>query len=207
MINLCNNLPDGLGCIRVKDNAAFPCDFRDLFNRLDRSHLIVRVHHRNQNRPGGDGFLNALRIDSSVSVHRNKRYFCPKFLKKSTGVDYSGMLDLRGDDMVSFFPQREENPFDGVVVGLASTTGKDNLIRRTLEKLRHLLPCMLNSFFSRNPCPMKARRITKMLREEWLHCLRHFWGNGGTCIEIEINTLSAHSRLLSQECRDIVFQD
>src|SRR4030042_3776983 len=123
MINLCNNLPNGLSCIRVKDNASFLCNLRDLFNRLDRSHLIVGVHPRNQNRPGADGFLNVLRIDPSISIHRNERYFSPKFLKKSTGVDYSGMLDLRGDDMVSLFPQRKENPFAGVVVGLASTTG------------------------------------------------------------------------------------
>jgi hypothetical protein len=43
-----------------------------------------------------------------------------------------------------------------MVVGLASTTSKDNFVRGALEKIRHLLSRILNSFFGRNSCPVKA---------------------------------------------------
>ena len=66
------------------------------------------------------------------------------------------MLNLGGNDMIPFLLQGKEDSFDRMVVGLAPSAGKDDLARITMEKVRYLLSGILNSFFGRHSCPVKA---------------------------------------------------
>src|SRR4030042_3795453 len=84
-----------------------------------------------------------------------------------------------------------------MVVGLASTTCKDNLARRALEKLRYLLPCMLNGLFGRDSCPVLTGGVTIVLRKKWSPRFNHLRSNRGTSIEIEGDLLIFHENSFS----------
>ena len=46
-----------LDCVGVEDNSVFMGDLTDLFNRLDRSDLVVCEHYRDQDRIRADRLL------------------------------------------------------------------------------------------------------------------------------------------------------
>src|SRR3990172_6080930 len=113
------------------------------------------MHDGNENGLGSNGLFNFVRINSSILIYANVRHRCPDFLQKAAGIEDGRMFYLRRDDVVSFLLQSKEDAFNRIIVGLAAATGKDDLVRMTMEKICHLLSGILNSFSGGHSCPMK----------------------------------------------------
>jgi hypothetical protein len=60
------------------------------------------MHHRNEDRFRGDGFLDLVGINSPIEINTHIGDLCPKFLKEVARVEDGGMFNLSGDDMTPF---------------------------------------------------------------------------------------------------------
>ena len=57
LIHIDRLVAECLNCVGVEDNSVFMGDLTDLFNRLDRSDLVVCEHYRDQDRIRADRLL------------------------------------------------------------------------------------------------------------------------------------------------------
>ena len=88
--------------IGVEQNAMLLCDLSDLFDRLDRSDLIVCKHHRNQDRIRADRFFQLVDLYLSVLIDINIGNLIAALLEIFARMQDRMVLDLCRDDMLSF---------------------------------------------------------------------------------------------------------
>ena len=123
------DLSHGLRRVRVERDACLTSDGGDLGDRLDRSHLVVGVHDRDEDGPGCDRLPHIVRIHHPVPIHRQDRHPRAKFLQEPARVERRRMFHCSRDDMVPRVPVCEVDPLDGMVVRLAPAAGKDHFGR------------------------------------------------------------------------------
>src|SRR5687768_6056196 len=100
-------MPDGLARIAMKEYSRFPAQRADLPNRLQRAQFVVGVHHRNQNRiwPRFENLLELIELRNSIAADTDVSHLEPVVFQRRERMQSRIMLDLRGDDVATFFAQ------------------------------------------------------------------------------------------------------
>ena len=79
----------------------FLCDLSDLFDRLNRSDLIVCKHHRNQDRIRADRFFQLVDLYLAVLIDIDIGNLIAPLLEIFARMQDRMVLDLCRDDMLS----------------------------------------------------------------------------------------------------------
>ena len=110
---------DRLSGICVTQHTVLVCDPGDLRDGLNGSHLVVGVHHGNQRGRRSNRVPDVVGIDQPKPVDGEPGNFSAQPLDKPTWFQNGGMFDPADDDVKrpSGSPSREEQPFDGMVIG------------------------------------------------------------------------------------------
>jgi hypothetical protein len=149
VLDVGRDLADGLCGVGVEEDASLARDLADLADGLDRAHLVVRVHHGDEQGLGRDGPADVLGGDAPESVHGDARHPRSKAFEEPARLDDGRVLDRRGDEVVPAVAEREEDAFEGVVVRLAPAAGEDDLRGIAVEEARHLAAGALDGLLGR----------------------------------------------------------
>ena len=152
-------LADRLSSVRMQGNVLLAGDLRDFGDRLDRADLVVRVHDADQKCVLGDRLADVVGIDKAAPVDWNVGHVRAKSLEKPAWCQDRGMLDLRRDNVRRSIAARKEQALEREIVGLAATTGEDDLIGGAAEECRNLAARDLQGGLRWHACPMATRRI------------------------------------------------
>ena len=98
------NLADGLRRVGVEDDALLLGQLPDRGHVLDRADLVVRVHHRDEDRLVGHRLANRVELDQPVGSHGHVRHLEALALQPLADVQARPLLDGRGDDVVALLP-------------------------------------------------------------------------------------------------------
>src|SRR5262249_14880795 len=127
------------------------------------------MHDADENSPPRDRFSNVIWINVAGPIDGNNGDREALLLEEPARTGDCRMLHRARDDMVALVFQRPGHAFEGQVVGLTASAGKDNLAVLSAEQRSDLAAC----FLQRHPCalsrPMPARRIAEMTFQEWPH--------------------------------------
>ena len=96
------DLAHRLGCVCVHKNALLAGQFGDVADGLDGADLVVGVHDGDQDGVGSDGGVHIGRVHQSVCIHRKDGYGKTMPLHETVHLEYSRVLDTRGDEVASF---------------------------------------------------------------------------------------------------------
>ena len=149
---------DGLSC------------FRD---RLKSSDLVVDVHGRDQDRLVAQFPLQIFNINMSQGVHRKMRDPESCLLKHAQRLQYSGMLNGCGNDMIAGSSACHGSADQRPVIGFGPSGGKEDLGRRHTERRRDALFGLAKIHLSINALLMSGRRIAVVLPHRFLYDLKH----------------------------------
>ena len=72
--------------------------------------------------------------------------FIFQMFEEPTGLENRGVLDIRGDNVITFFAPGERYPFDCQIVGFRPATGEDDSPRLTVEQKSNLPTGFFYSF-------------------------------------------------------------
>ncbi len=123
------HVPDGLHGVGVEEHIALPADGADLGHGLDGPDLVVGVHDRDQDGLVGDRLADIVRVDEAVGVDGQIGNLDASLLEELGGVQHRVVLDGGGDDVVALLLAGKADPKQGLVVGLGSAAGEDDLFR------------------------------------------------------------------------------
>src|ERR1051326_9146019 len=129
-VNVQRSLAQGLDGIRVEEHTTFAAEPPDLFNGLKHAGFIVGRHDAYQDRLVREGLLELIKIDEAIAPHRQIRYTEAALFQMFAGIEHGLVLGNNCDDVVAFSVTRFRHAFDGQVVALRGTGGKDDLRRR-----------------------------------------------------------------------------
>ena len=101
-IHSCLHMSIGLYCIRMEQNAVLSGNFSDLLNRLNRSDLIICKHHRDQDRIRTDCLFQLIQFKYPIFIYINIGNGKSSFFQIFAGMQNRMMLDLRGNNVLSF---------------------------------------------------------------------------------------------------------
>src|SRR3990170_4416003 len=88
---------DGIG---MEINASFTSHLTDFSNRLDGAHLIIGMHHRNQNGFVGDSLFDIVRVHQTLLIHLEVGNGSAPLLQELAGLQYSMVFDGAGDNVI-----------------------------------------------------------------------------------------------------------
>ena len=177
-------LPKGLDGIDVKGNPVPARDLPKLAHGLERPHLGVGVHERDEDGVRSNGLLQILRPDHTVFVHGKIGDGEALRLQRLAGAEHGVVLDLRGHDVPG--TPGGGDALDPEIVGLRAPGGEDDLVLGHAEESRDLLTRRLQSLPRVAAEAVHARGIAESLAEVGEHGLQHLGmhRSGGVVIEI-----------------------
>ncbi len=181
------DFPRRLGGVGVKKNTALPGHLRDLFNGLNRSHLVIGVHDRDEDRLRRQDLFERFQVDQPRPVHGNGAHSESHGLKMPADLCDGRMLDGGGDNMAPVIPPGESGALDGMVVGFRSAAGENNFDGIAIEKIGRLAPGLFDGLSGFDAVSMGTGRISKVIGEERPHGLVdvRIDGRGGVVIQVD----------------------
>ena len=185
--------------ICMEKNPLLPCDSPDFRDGLQGPHFVVAVHHRDENRLGGDRLLDLLRVNTAVLVNGKLRDLKTHLLQRPDRMHDGEVLYRRDENVSTPFLVGEGNPLEGEVVCLGPAGGEDDLVRVPgVNQPRRLPTRLLDRLLTSLPEGVHARWITKILFQEGEHGLHDLGQKRGGVDMIKIDALiSFHFRILS----------
>ena len=167
-------MPIHLHRIGMEQNTLLCSNLTDLPDRLDRSDLIIGIHHGNQysirtNRP-----FQLLYINNPVAVHIQIRNFRPLLFQIFTGMQHRMMLYLRCDNVLPLIAVCLIHPFNRPVIRLRTASGEKNLIPFGSQGSGNRLPCLYNRLLTLTSQPVDTAGVPIVFREVRQHSLHHF---------------------------------
>ncbi len=121
-------------------------DLADFGNGLNAPDLIVCVHNGNQHGTRSDSLQYVVRIHDSVFVHRHSRDFHALFFQRLYRVHDGKVFHLGRNQMVTAGPACVDNPFQGAIVRLGPSGGKDNLLCLGVNESGYFVPGLVQYF-------------------------------------------------------------
>ena len=122
------HIRSGLHGIDVEQHATVAADlFGDLGDRLDRAHLVVGEHDRDQDRAVGDRRVQLVRVNPPVAIHRQLDDLEPELLEIAQRMPDGVVLDRRGHDPMTTALARPCRALEGEVVRLGPAGCEDDL--------------------------------------------------------------------------------
>ena len=181
--------------IGVEQNAMLLCDLSDLFDRLNRSDLIVCKHHRNQDRIRADRSFQLVDLYLAVLIDINIGNLIAPLLEIFARMQDRMVLDLCRDDMLSFgfisLCRRLQCP----VIRLRTAGGKVNLLRLCAKRRCDRLTAFIDRFLTLCSDTVNAGCVSVVFGKIRKHGLYNSLRGLGRCCIIKINQFS-HSFIL-----------
>ena len=196
-------LTECLHRVCVEKNSVLPGDQSDLFYGLDGTDLVIGGHHRDQDRLWPDLFLQILQTDDAVLIHiQIGDLRSALFRQVLAGMENGVMLDLRGDDMVSFILISLESSLQSPVVSLGAASGEIDLFFLCAQYVGDLFSGRCDAFFAPACQVIYTGWIPIQFTEIRQHRLHNLGGCSGGRRIIQIYHLThclSLSSLLSQK--------
>ena len=180
-------LTDRLCGIGVERYAVLSRDACALFDRLNRTGLVVRVHHANENGVTGDDATDIIGIDEAGVVDRQVGDTRSLPLQKLAWDQDRGVLNLCRDDVCGSIAPCKERPLEGEVVCFAATTGEDDFLGAARQEACHAFAARFHHPLCRRPGPVRARWIAVTVIHCRAHRFRHARIDGRSCVKIQID--------------------
>src|SRR5262245_22589824 len=168
-IDVRGNLADRLCRVGMQQNAVRAGDATNLDDRLDRADLVVGMHDADEDGPRRDRPSHIVGIDAADPIDGNNGDREALLLKEAAGSEDRGMLHRARDDMVALVLQRPGYALEGQVVGLAASTGEDDLVAFGAKQRSDLAARLLQCGACTRSSPMSARRIAETIPQERPH--------------------------------------
>ena len=128
LIYIDRNLAESLYRIGMEKNAMLFCDSSNLLNRLNGADLIVCKHNGNQNSGRTDCLFQFLQLYHTVLIHVQISYLKTILLQPFAGMQNRMVLNLGGNDMISFILIALCSCLQRPVVRFAAACSKVNFI-------------------------------------------------------------------------------
>src|SRR4029077_18651316 len=128
-VDVQRDLAQGLNGIRVEKHTTLAAEPPDFFNGLQHAGFVVGRHNADQNRLVREGVFKLIKINEAVALDRQIGYTEAARFQMFAGIEHGLVLSDSGDDVVAFFAKSLCHAFDGQVVTLRGTGGKDDLRR------------------------------------------------------------------------------
>ena len=190
-------LARALGRVRVEDDIAVPAKPTDGADVVDRAHLVVGVHDRDQHRVLAQRLRESVRVNDAVGVRIHVRHGNAPVLQVVGGVQHRLVFVARGDQMAA--PGGFEDPFQGQVVGLGRARRPDDGERVGVDERRHVGTGGVNQFGRIPTVGMRCGRRIAVLpvgHQATTHLLCHarIHGRRGGVVQIDrARSDTAHS--------------
>ena len=170
-----------------QEPAPRPDDLRDLGDRLDRADLVVREHHRDEDRAVGDRPLDVLGVDAAVAVDRDLHDLEAELLEVLERVADRVVLDGRRHDAVSARPAGPGGALEREVVGLGPAAREHDLAGVRADRPREPLVGVVERLAGDAAERVRGRRVAERAAEERQHRLERLGaqGRGRGMIEID----------------------
>ena len=94
----------GLRRVRMQQHTMCTGHTTDLGNGLECTHLVISVQNTNREGLGRDGSAVIIRVDHPRPIHREIRHPQALLFQETAGVERGRVLNLRGNNMVTFMP-------------------------------------------------------------------------------------------------------
>ena len=186
----------------MEQHAVFFSNAAYFLYRLYCAHLVVGVHHADEDGGGRDSFLDVHRVNHSFSIYRHNCNLKTFSLKVAANLAHGGMLDGCSDDMVAFVAVLIRCTFYSPVVGLGATAGKNHFRSVAVEQCCHLAARLFDGFARVHTVAVRARRVAKILFQIRTHGGSHLPVDGRSSVVIEINGVIHRMNLF---CSDITY--
>ena len=142
---------------------------RDLGDRLDRAHLVVGEHDRDEDGPVGELRLEGVRVDPAVAVDRQLDDLEPELLEVAQRVADRVVLDRRRHDPMAVRLARPRRALQGEVVRLGAARREHELARLDAEARRQPVVGVVEPGPCHPPEGVRRRRVPEGVREERQH--------------------------------------
>mgnify|MGYP001196551236 FL=1 len=162
-------------------------DLRDLADGLDRAYFVVRVHDRDEDGFGRDGFLDLFGVHQTVAIYGEVRH--GEALPFQVAADFldGGVFDGRGDNVTPSMPVAGRDAFDRVVVGFGAAAGKHHSARFATEQSRDLSPSSVHAISHLDAEGVAARRIAEAVPDVRHHRVGDLWVDGRGRVIVEVD--------------------
>jgi len=180
----------------MKQYPVFMSDAADLSNGLDRAHLVIGVHHRDQDSPPGNSLSYIIGTDPSEAVHRQERHFSSHLFYETAWRNHRRVLDLGRDDVIAMVTQSEKGAPNCMVVRFGTPARENDLVRLATNQSRNLCASFFDRLFCGRSCPMTTGGVAIVVCQEGPHGIAHLRGDRRTRVVIEV--YSSYSKHLSE---------
>ena len=145
-------------------------NLRDRFNGTD---FVIGIHNRDEDCLVGNCSPHIIRIYTCISIDRYIGGFETKTLKVLAGVQYSVMLNWRGDDMIAFFLRGKSDPFNSQVITFRATACERDFCWAAIQEISYLLTSTINGLHGVTPKGVDAAGVAIFSCEVRQHSVQH----------------------------------
>jgi hypothetical protein len=186
-VDVQRHFASGLRGIGVQQDAALASQACDLGNRLQRAHLVVGVHHRDQGRVGPDRCGQLLGGDATEPVDGQHSQRPTLIAQVERRCHDRGMFD-RADHQVALVRlQCARHTQQRQVVGLGRAARERDLLGPRADQCSHLFARPGNSLRGASTEGVGAGGIAVLATQPRQHGNQHLRRNRGGGVEVEID--------------------
>ena len=160
---------DHLHRVGVDGHSKFMSQGHDFPDGLDGPHFVVGGHDGNELRIRPDGLPHVLRVDPAAHVRGDPGHLIALFFQEGAGVQQSGMLDGRGDQVSLSRPETGHHALDHPIVALAAAGGKIDLFRAYAHAPGNVPPRLLQPRLGPPSGLVEAGRVPPAFPEAFGH--------------------------------------
>src|SRR5262245_43338151 len=128
------------------------------------------MHDADKDRTRRDRLAEIVGINAAGAVDGQIGHMRAEAFEKSTRLDYRGMLNTRGDDVIAFVAAREECALEGEIICFAPAAGENDLIVVAAKQSRYLAARVIERGFRRGRRPVVAGWIAVVIFKKRAHC-------------------------------------
>jgi hypothetical protein len=190
-------LPEGLDGVGVERHAGLTAARAHLVHRLDGTHFVVRPHHADHARPGGQRLVHGAEVHDAVLVHTQHDEV--RALRRRTLGRRAHRLVLHRrahHDTRAWSgtrPARRPPPAqDGDIVRFRPAAREDDVAALRTERRRQPRARVLQRIPRLAAPPVHARRVAEPLIQVRRHGVTHFRADGRRCGMVEVYGLHWH---------------
>ena len=156
---------DRLAGIRVEQHARLTAQPSALCDRLDRSHLVVRVvHGREERARAADLRGERVEVDRAVAVHPDEHGLEPVGLERMEHAAHRGVFDRRRDDPGAELADRPDAAPDRERHRLGAPAREHDLVGLGSERACDRRAGVVEQSFRRQSVPVHAQRVGELVQ-------------------------------------------
>ena len=169
---------------------------RDVVDGLDRAHLVVGEHDRDQGRAVGDRGVELVGIDAPVAVDGQLDDLEPELLEVAQRVPDRVVLDGRGHDAMAVGLAGPGRALQGEVAGLGAARREHDLAPLGVQAAGDPLVRLVEAGARRPAEPVRRARVAERVRQVRQHRVEDLTperGRGGV-VEVDRHRRRSYTR-------------